>query len=863
MEETMAEIVKRPLMAGQFVWAASKTDGKFKPIIGPDPLQSTDDDIFVLPDRTNPTKVLPVDTAMAAIQDFITLTPGQYAVVLNPTSTMAEDYPNGQYSSGRNEMKKLLSSKKRVITSGSFPTWPGQKVEVRNVHNLSTSQFLLAVVESTEVDDKAPYYELTVRCAQTRGAVVENRGPEAKDKPKEEIKEPSSAAEPATVQPEPYKFRVGQRIVIRGNLTPTYIPPSGIEIVTDDSNAEGLTRGSVVKNAVVLGPTEFCVLLDEDGKPQTQPGPGRVFPGPYDRFRTDGSRDRVYAAYHLRTDRGILLRVVADEISKIVLAGQLPSGSQLDKVKYNKGDEIFIGGFDAYLVPSNAIEVIDPNTREPHIGNNHDKVYVKAIGVDQKSGVYVANVETGNVATVGGETKLLLDPRKQKHMIRKVPGRMWNLMIAQGEPHKTVSDSSTIETPWALTITVPNNEAALITSKSGRKVVVGPGTQLLEYEEWLEALTLSRGRPKSDRDRLETCFLRVTGNTVTDRIVDLETRDNVLLDVDVSYGVEFVGDTPEDKIKWFNYKDYVMLLCANLRSRLRAETRKYNLDEIYKAFADFMRDVILGQKPAQKPEGEKQHRPGLLFAENNMHVIEVDVLSVQILNEKVATALENAATTVVVRNIEDTTQTVEFNSDKLRDSLKTGAALLAKADRDRAQQEKLDELMNSNALEVRRQELTQDLEKKRLTSKTFIEVASTEHRNNMNEANRSDKLAEEEQAQELQTKEQEQEIVFRTKLADIEKMIIAATAAADVSRLEAIQDKLVEALEGLGNKELMTVLAQNLPKAGGSVGLLAGLGGITALKAMVKGNTKFESVLNALTETPEDLKERNEDLRNR
>lgn len=854
----MADLVtKRPLTSGQLVWAVSKKDGKFKPIFGPDPLESTDDDIFVVPDRSNPTKVTPVETPMAAIQDFTTLTPGQYAVVLNPTNSMGEGYPNGQYSSGRNEMKALLYSKKRVIISGSFPTWPGQKVEVRSVHNLSTSQYLIAVVESTEVDDKAPYYDLTVKCAQTRSAVVENRSAETKDKLKE-VELENVCAEPAIIQQEPYKFRVGQRIVIRGNLTPTYIPPSGIEVVKDDAT-DGSTRESAVREAVVLGPTEFCVLLDEDGKPQTQPGPGRVFPGPFDRFRTEGSKNRVYAAYHLRTDRGILLRVVADGITKTELADQLPDGSRLDKNNYSKGDEIFIGGSDAYLVPSNAIEVIDPNSRDPHVGNDHTKVYVKAIGVDQKSGVYVANVETGNVATMRGEKKLLLDPRKEKHMIRKVPGRMWNLMIAQGEPHKKVLESSVVETPWALTIAVPNNEAALITSKSGRKVVVGPCTQLLEYEEWLEALTLSRGRPKSDKDQLETCFLRVTGNTITDRIQALETRDNVLLDVDVSYGVEFVGETPEDKIKWFNYKDYVILLCANLRSRLRAEARKHNLQEIYKTFADFMRGVILGEKPEQKPEGQKQHRPGLLFTENNMRIFEVDVLSVRILNENVATALAAAATTVVVRQIQDDTKQVELDSDKLRDGLKTEAVLLQRAEQERQQKTKLDEIANANAIETKRQEFAHDLEKKRQADRNLLESEGVSHRNGINEVTRKDSLAQEEQDQTLKAKEHDAEVEFRAKLVSLEKAIIEATAAADVARLEAIQDKLVEALEGLGNKELMTALAQNLPKAGGSVGLLAGLGGITALKNMVKG-TKFESVLDALTESPEDLKDGNDGL---
>ena len=92
--------------------------------------------------------------------------------------------------------------------------------------------------------------------------------------------------------------------------------------------------------------------------------------------------------------------------------------------------------------------------------------------MDQKSGVYVADVETGNVETVKGKTKLLLDPRKQKHVERIVPGYNWNLMIGHVEPHKKVRDSSSVTTPWAVSVRVPNNEAVLITSRDGRRPII-------------------------------------------------------------------------------------------------------------------------------------------------------------------------------------------------------------------------------------------------------------------------------------------------------------------------------------------------------------------------------------------------------
>ncbi len=42
----------------------------------------------------------------------------------------------------------------------------------------------------------------------------------------------------------------------------------------------------------------------------------------------------------------------------------------------------FYNSADAYIVPSNSIEIIDPETRESHIGNDHGGVYIKALGID-------------------------------------------------------------------------------------------------------------------------------------------------------------------------------------------------------------------------------------------------------------------------------------------------------------------------------------------------------------------------------------------------------------------------------------------------------------------------------------------------
>lgn len=953
----MAEpIVKRPLIPGQYAWSVSKKDGKLRTIIGPDPLEATEDDIFVVQDPDNPRKVTPVGTATEAIQDFVTLRTGSYAVVHSPTEATSDGFPNGNYTSGRNDMKPLRHGQKRMITAGHFPLWPGQFVEIRKIHELSSSQFLMVVVESSEVDEKSPFYDVTLKCAGIRKAVVdatietegkpevpaqpadaEKLGPEAA----ELAKKPPAGSEPATI-PEPIKLRIGQRFIIPGNLTPTYIPPTGIEVVSDQDepamksgseseedpltvvkarivsgafkieNASGImqaaglpseyyenvqskylsyrresepgnafwrsltavlrqaqleaiarvlsrqttvetTDDAAVREAVVLGPTEFCILFDEDGKPQTHKGPGRVFPGPYDRFRTEGSRNRVYDSYHLREDRGILLRVVAEKIGRAALVSQFPVGSEklLDKEVFVKGDEVFLGGFDAYLVPSSSIEVINPQTRQPHIGNDHSEVYVSAIGVDQKSGVYVAKVATGSVELRKGETKLLLDPRKERQIKRRVPSRMWNLMIGEGEPHKKTSEPM-VETPWALSIPVFNNKAALVTGKGGRRVMVGPTVDLLGFEEVLETLVLSKGRPKGEDAVLETCFLRVTGNRITDR-VQLETADFVEIQVDICLGVEFVGQTPEERVKWFTHRNYVMFLCNNIRSRLRQAARRMTLKELYPQIPDFIRDTILGKKPG---EGGDQHRPGLKFDENNMLVNEVEVLQVTIPDQDIAKSLNSMNRESVQRELEDAKAKAALESQKLRDQIdeETGRIKGQKADRDRAIGIKVAECVQ--ATKVRELELKQELDLLGQAGETKLEGTRARAQSELAklqeaaraeqaEISRGVKEANEKSALEIEEAKRKALVAFRNALAEIQVNLTKAGADADVARLNAIEPKLVEAIEGLGNKELAMSLAEHLPKAGGALGFLTGMGGLTALKSMVKG-TVLEKGLDAL-----------------
>ena len=67
-------------------------------------------------------------------------------------------------------------------------------------------------------------------------------------------------------------------------------------------------------------------------------------------------------------------------------------------------------------------------------------------------------------------------------------------------------------------------------SAASRRFPARPTTRILDYDDDLEVLRLSTGKPKTDEKLLATCFLQVDGNKVSD-IVRVKTSDHVDLEL--------------------------------------------------------------------------------------------------------------------------------------------------------------------------------------------------------------------------------------------------------------------------------------------------------------------------------------------
>jgi major vault protein len=597
---------------------------------------------------------------------------GSYITLLNPAKG------NKHPSEGSSQPSDELEVGRKIIIPGpaTFALWPEQVAAVVEGHHLRSNQYLLVRV----------YNEEEARRNWTK-AVVKPAG--------------ASEGDGTVTAAPPPDLTVGKQLIIRGTEVSFYIPPTGIEVVAEVGPGD---EERYVREALTLERLEYAILVDENGKKRYEVGPQVVFPLPTERFveapDDAGKRTKKFRAVELSEIQGLHIKVIAPYVE--------------NGVTYKAGDELFITGKDTAIY----------YPREEHSAIKYDgKLKHFATAIPAGEARYLMNRLTGEIATVKGPAMLLPDPRLEV-LVRRVltdrecalwyPGnaealdynrRMRALMhelptsragvIAEDDVGKRArSGRETPPTSKAPAQIVPGDHhvgdefaranvytpprtitldtrfqgapqisprigyAVLVTAKTGaRRVEVGPATVLLGYDEGLEILSLSTGKPKTSDTLLHTPYLRVDNNQVSD-IVQVETSDHVNVEIHLSYRVSFEGDP----LRWFSVENYVKFLCDHIRSVLKGRTRKLRVEEFYATSTDHIRNFILGTSVEGK-------RPGMLFPENGMRVVDVEVLKVNLQDDKIRTLLDHAQHEVVRTNIEMSTLRRDLELTKQKETI--------------------------------------------------------------------------------------------------------------------------------------------------------------------------------------------------
>lgn len=825
------------LAPNSFAFILDSTKGQISTYVGPQKTSlSTTDQPVVFNEKT---KKFDRCTLEEAIQLIPIAPTGFYLVIKNPEATS-----NVHPRSGTTQQTPELAIGRKINIPGpvSFALWPGQMAKILKGHNLRSNQYLLVRVYDEEAARKNWKSAVVKPQVTTNGDV-----------------------DPISMEPPP-DIVMGKLFVIKGTDVSFYIPPTGVEVVADNE-APGKP---LVRDAVTLEKLEYCLLLDQDGNKRYVQGPAVVFPKPTEEFvsKNVSKKDtekvviRKFRAIELNENSGIYVKVISDY--------------EEDGVVHKIGDELFITGKDQMIYfPREEHAIVKYGTQEIHYG----------IAIPSGEARYVLDRNTGNIRLVSGPTVFLADPRHEVIVHRILEPKLCELMYpgnaeafnhnvallsANGDGGATYSAAASasddddasasrmVETGYVLpeaqmmkrvtlrsavsrgfsgdsfertnkytkprTITlntkydgavsmdVWTGYAVKLVKKTGEsRVVVGPQTVLLEYDEQPQIISMSRGKPKSTNDKIRTTYLRVSANKVSD-IVHVETKDLCRLSVELSYRLNFEGDSS----KWFDVEDYVKFLVDNMRSKIRNSVMTMGIEQFYSTSTDVVRDVVLGKQTAAG-------RLGATFFENGMHVYDVEVVNVKMVDAEVEKSFVQAQREVISqtlilaarrRSLEHSREIESINRERMNIEHETRQRDVEIKTIDVLSKAELDRTMEVAAASLLKQKRTSESENQDLVNE--IETKKLE-------SFRLDK---------------ETKLALEKKLLDQKIEEMRAETESMKEKASAISPDFIAALQAFGDKAL-------IEKVSAAMGPLAILGGedvVGVLRKLLAG-TQLESYL--------------------
>lgn len=885
----MAEGQNRDLVLApnEFAYILDETKGHINCYVGPNKMSLANTDRPVVFDpKSRRYNRMELDRA---ISQFPFAAEGEYIVLENPADAGAGDQGHPKTGTSNVQIKLLDGNRHNIPGPTTFPLWPGQTVQVIPGHILRLNQYLVVRVYNEETA-KSNWDSAVVKARGTQSPDDSGGGQGGKDdKDTKDNKSPSASSSTdkkskARTSIDPSQLVTGQLLIIKGTEVSFYIPPTGIEVIPDEN-------GKYVRDAVTLETMEYCMLLDENGNKRYVRGPAVVFPNPTEQFVQEGKNVK-FRAIQLPENAGLYIQVISDyeDGDQKYVAGQelfivgkecaiyfprpehaivkygdqivhyavaIPEGEGryvLDKnsgeIKLVRGPKMFLADprkevLVKRILPSSVVELLYPGNTEALAYNRqlsttapvgggleYDDSDIDLPTASIGSAMYMAESARGSISTVSNMAKALA--AQPAHDAAKVlAGDRVNRSTQFTKP-RTITIDSKYE--GAVTVKVWSGYAILVIDNTGKqRVVMGPQTALLEYDESVMVLELSTGKPKTTDQLLRTAYLQVRNNKIGD-IVSATTSDMVNVDIKVSYRVNFLEKAPSGgAIKpesWFSVENYVKFLCDHARSRLRNRIQRITIEELYASSGDIVRDMILGER---KEAGVD--RDGLFFPENGMHVYDVEVLGFEIGDDEISGMLEAAQTETIRRNLSVRRAEAELDSIvRLEET--------SRLTHDEKVKTELSKLRN----EAARQE-----------EQAKISLARIQHEASVKSAELDAELAEHQKALEVGEVHRQCETSTAEMVAAVERIrssVKIETLAKEsklktdqeqaiteelVKRASAFSPALINAIQTLGDQSTVEKLA-------GAMSPLAILGGqsVTDVASRLLKGTKFENTIKSL-----------------
>lgn len=732
-----------------------------------------------------------------AISLFASAPENWYLVLKNPTKSGRR--PTAGTS---NNLPEDIEIGRKINIPGpvSFALYPGQMAKVVKGHALRTNQYLLA-----RVYDAA-------RASVEGGQVIDADG--------------------NVVVPEKKDYVNGQILVIKGTDISFYIPPTGIEVIPlQNDDALGYIR-----DAVTLERLEYCILKDEDGNKRYVHGPEVVFPEPTESFVTSPKGGFIFRAIELSKISGIYVKVIAEYADddgtvhpvgeELFITGDnqmiyyprpehaiinydekilhhaiaIPDGEGIYVMNRMNGEIKTVRGPAMYL-PDPRVEVVVKrklSQRECNLwypGNQTalaynagltEKSLEKAIAKSVKAAT--ANLDS-STATAYSVTNSVNNINREFQTLAYLES---NAGISRGTSY-TKPRTITLDNKYdgVVSLDVWTGYAVNVVSKNGtRKVIRGPQAILLDYDQTLEELQLSTGKPKTTDKVEHTVFLRYENNKVSD-IISVETKDFVECSVKVSYCVDF---DPAYMDSWFSVDNYVKYLCDRIRSLLKREVKKHTIEDFYQNYSDIVRNIAIDYSENTTSEKASNKHEGRFFRENGMFVKDCEVLSLTVESE-IAEILESHQRDMVEKSL-------ELSDAEAR--VKVAEALFdAEKKENELASTKLINRMNLQGEEARRKlEIQAEVNRKQEAEKQAAKQAEKDMQVLI------DAIHEAEMAR--KQKETDANIAEKQALADIEKAKQEAYAKTVADVMKSIQPDLVAAIQAQSDSKVFNSIATGI-----------------------------------------------------
>ena len=309
-----------------------------------------------------------------------------------------------------------------------------------------------------------------------------------------------------------------------------------------------------------------------------------------------------------------------------------------DGVAHSAGDRWMIYG-PRDFIPDVKLEVLE--TRE-------------MIPLDENEGVYVRDMTTGKIRAEIGHS-YMLKPNEEL-WAKPMSAEVEALLQQEASREKKVGNGAgnrggagagagangggarARDPTRVVSYHVPHGALVQVFDYEKRtsRAVFGPDVVLLKPDEQFTTLSLSGDVPKRE-NVLQTIAVFLGPDFMTDQII-VETTDHARLSLKLSYNWYFdvSPDDPEKALEIFSTPDFVGDLCKALGSRVRGAVAATTFERFHKQSVEIIQDSVFGRDKAGKL------RDRLVFASNHLVVSNVDIQSVEPVDQKTRDSLQKS-----------------------------------------------------------------------------------------------------------------------------------------------------------------------------------------------------------------------------